>query len=296
MMKLSRISACIIAATVTICLSGDALAAGKLFTNTTGNDLWSDPANWTFDAEGTLPAGLPGPGDDAIHVMAHDLILDAGTGEATNVNHGPWGPSGKIDILAGATLQTNWNKVGTIGPSTQNNWGHIQYGFPAGVGDGEAGGLNVGGVLDTGSIGVLNNWGTQRGENLGTTVGGDGVGSGILNIYDGEIETGDIRIKSTGLVNITGGALVMAGGFDIDGNLIDPESWVAQMEGLGRLTAYGGSGTFNIENIGPLPDGPSNFDGQDFWRVTAVPEPASIVLAGIVCSATLVRRRRSCKL
>lgn len=93
-----------------------------------------------------------------------------------------------------------------------------------------------------------------------------------------------LGIHNTGLVDITGGTLVlpMDEGFVMDGML---DEYIAD----GRLTAYGGGGTVvRTYTSSPVPD----CLGGEVILVTGIPEPATIALLGLG-GLVLLRRRHS---
>lgn len=239
--------------------------ADNNWTGTTGDGLWTTAGNWSL---GVVPA--PGQGNMFLNnqTFGSGITLN-GTASFNGDVFGPeWGMS--LNIAGGSftSLGFVFAPVGAVAnPSIIN--------------------VSSGGYLEVGELLVGDNWwfNTAPGVNLNITgnstvkargwtwIGGKiNLGSGTLDIG------GNVNLNASGQnnahVDIGAGTWIVRGG-DISANVA---TWIAN----GQLTAYGGSGTINVDTV-TLPGG---------TIITAVPEPTALALVGVTGLLAGIARRR----
>lgn len=223
-----------------------------------------DAANWDMDWTGSPGATPPTITDDAgIDEWAADAWINSGDAAvANNLQVGIWEdrwgpPTLNID---GGTLDVTWNLE--LGIEGYNDWG-------AG---GNSGNYGYGIVNQTGGYATVD----------GLTVGDEGVGEYYLLggtiqaewLWMGtptEVQDADGSFDFGGLdnvMNITGGKLLLAG----DISSLDS-----------RVVAYGGGGSLVFEYEADL---------AGYTTITAIPEPATMLLLGLGSTITLLRKRK----
>ncbi len=198
-------------------------ASAQIMWTDNGNDhLWSTVANWSPQ---TLPTSLDAASIDSPE-DTHCEITDAITAECETLRVGNSSFTANLDIIGGS-LSAAGAYVGV-----DNATGH--------------GILNIsGGLFSTGSlqvgwrgIGTVNMTGgtIELTDNLvvpGLT------GTGTVNLNGGTINASELRLTSdSGLLDITRGTLVLEG---------DDTEIIQTNIDNGRLTAYEGQGTLNVD-------------------------------------------------
>lgn len=255
--------------------TGFSLGAPIEWTNASGDQLWSNPANWSGgypDAWGEvcgIDAGLPGPIVDTSVSMGCPGIMGLNIGDSGN-------GMGALTMVDGVI------DVGTHGTSTYGGVGWVVIGFGDATNPNSHGVLNMqGGSLTCrwdlmvaahgGGDGTINmTGGTIWAHRLYVGWGG---GIGQINLDNGIIafpyvtdEWGNgtaINIYPTGNIDIEGGQIHIVGDF------------TAQIQSLidtGSITGYDNTEVVRV-NYNDLISGVT--------VVYAVPEPASMILLGL---------------
>ncbi len=225
-------------------------------------NLWSDAANWT-----ATPTG----GDDVVvgRDHANGALVNAGTAAAGNWIHiSSSETGGSLLTVEGGTVTCDHFIVG-------ENWDLAQQGTLNMTGGTISANLLMigGGTSGTNGAGTVNVSGGTINLGWMLALGGGyngvtGNGSGTLNITGGTVNAlggGSLVMSDNGTVNIAGGTLVLAGE-------------VTDVTVYGNVIANGGTGSFAYD-----------FDGSN-TAITAVPEPATVVLLGL--AGVLLRKRK----
>ena len=203
---------------------GSAFAADVQWDNSGGDRLWRTATNWdlnrvptTADKAAIRNAAVLGP-----------IIDSSTTAQAAYVVIGDWSSSSDtLDITGGSLTVSGWF---VIGYSTANN-----------------GTLTMsGGVINAGSTFYVGNSGKGTINITGGTIniaGAFGIaqlagGSGDVFLDGGTISCASFSMTSTGAMDITSGTLKVNG---------DATSAINSYISSGWITAYGGSGTLNVD-------------------------------------------------
>ena len=248
---------------VVLFITNMSMAQWLWWTNDMGNQQWTDTGNWT---------AYPTASDDVVIGTDYGTgpILSAGeTGSGLWIHLTETTAAGSLLTIDGGEL--NCSDHFLIG----ENWGADQKGSLL-VNSGTVNTvlLMVGGGTDgnngTGYVEILDgsiniSWMLAIGGGYnGVTGGGAGhvqLDGGVINAIGG----GGLIMSDHGSLDITGGTLVLAGE-------------ITDLTALGNVTAYNGSGSFLYD-----------FDGTN-TTITAIPEPASLVLIGL--GFVLLRKTR----
>ncbi|MGC3961180.1 MAG: PEP-CTERM sorting domain-containing protein [Verrucomicrobiota bacterium] len=247
-----------------VSLATSALADNN-WTGTTGDGLWTTAGNWSM---GVVPA--PGQGNMFINnqTFGSSITLNSTASFNGDVFGPEWGMT--LNVAGGSftSLGFVFAPIGAVAtPSTVN--------------------VSSGGYLEVGELLVGDNWwfNTTPGVNLNITGnstvkarGWTWIG-GKINLSSGTLDIGgNVNLNASGQnnahVDIGAGTWIVRGG-NISANVA---TWIAN----GQLTAYGGSGTINVDTV-TLPGG---------TIITAVPEPTSLTLVGVAGLLVGIARRR----
>jgi hypothetical protein len=221
----------IISAFLLLFAAVNASAVDRDWTNTEGDRLWRNPANWSG---GEVPTSA-----DKAAIRNQAIvgpIIDSDTTAAANfVVLGDWQSSSDTVTMTGGSLITaNWFSIGYY---IQNNGtftisdGTVNIGTYMYVGNGGTGTVTISGgsITVNGLLSVAH----QEGS------------TGKINLNGGTISAGTLNINSGGKISITTGTLI------VDGNQITS---VSSYEASGLLTAYNGGGhliyDYNTANPG----------------------------------------------
>lgn len=244
--------------------------------------LWTTASNWWTNAPGGMPAG--GPNGDFMVGFNHPNLVVCTLDAAVSINQLKLaeGGVGHLRIVEGGSLTTapdQWSGVGFgsggIGTlevdggsfATQGAGGHLWIGGDAGAGA-------VGTIILTGGGTITIGLGSEHAQfGLGWN-GGTGyarIDDGLLWIANWE-NTRSITAGSN--MDITGGT-VRIRGYRLDS--------IYEMVGDGRITGYGYA---DLEHV------LVNWDAQQEETViTAIPEPAAMVLFGLGGLCMLRKRK-----
>ncbi|MDD5134062.1 MAG: fibronectin type III domain-containing protein, partial [Phycisphaerae bacterium] len=203
---------------------GSAFAADIQWDNSGGDRLWRTATNWdlnqvptTADKAAIRNAAVQGP-----------IIDSSTTAQAAQVVVGDWSSSSDtLDITGGSLTATSWF---VLGYSASNNGtltmsgGTINAASTLDVGNSGTGTINMTG----GTINVSSRFG------IALLAGSNGD----VFLDGGVISCGSLSISSAGAMDITGGTLIVNG---------DATSTINGYISGGLITAYGGSGTLNVD-------------------------------------------------
>ena len=259
--------------------------ATATWTGAAGDNLWSDPDNWSGDH-------VPGPGDGAVVIntagtstIVYDAtagatsipILDLGANDTLSINGGSLAieqsatVNGNLEVNAG-TLSIGGNIVGT---GTLANSGTLNA-------NGGANTINIGvpfdnqnGTIDveSGTLAFSNSAGTSTGGsfqaaqgatlslgNIGTLTGAySGTGSGSVSLSSGAIQigaAGAVFNFPAGMLSWSGGTIGGSGALNNSGTLVAAGSLNlnASLSNSGTFNWSGGtiSGTGSLSNSGTV--------------------------------------------
>ncbi len=222
----TRIVLCVV---IVLCLAGVLHAATTQWAPVSGDNLWSNPDNWS--------AGLPTENDKAQFNQEAECIVDFDGAVAKNIDLG----GGPIKIVAGGVL-------------THYDW------FIAGYGEGDVG--ELAGYIEVHDGGVLNSmrrlYMGRLGEGHLTVYEG-----GTVNILDQNLHVAQ-NAAGTGSLTLEGGTVNILEGSDADGlqstgdasidfrggavilrNTTENQDYLAGAIG-GVIQAYGGDGRIEV--------------------------------------------------
>jgi len=232
-----------------------------------GTSNWNDALNWDSD---TVPTAGEGAIIGASSLGTQEPTIGTGVaavgssvllGDPFGIEPNPSGPftltvSGSGSLTVGGDMQ-----VGLGGSSAildVSGTASITVGASLIVGNSTAGTVNQTGGTVTSTNPIY------------LPIGGSDPA--LYNLYGGLLIAPAISIGGPGILDITGGTMLLAG---------DHVGTMDFFIGLGRLTAYGGAGTivrdFNVTNPGVT-------------TVTAIPEPATLALLSL--GGMLLRKKR----
>jgi PEP-CTERM motif-containing protein len=236
------------------------------WTNDGGDQNWVNASNWT-----AYPTG----GDDVV------IGTDAATGpilHTYDTGYANWLHVCDNATPAGSKLTIDGGTLNVADHAFIGQWGTDQKGTIE-VNSGTMNttllmcGGDTSGAQGDGTL--LMNGGTVNISWLLAVAGGyngdDGAGIGHIQLDGGLIDVtggGGLVMSSSGSVDFTGGTLILNGE-------------ITDMSGYGNVTAYAGAGSFVYDYDG----------GADRTTITAIPEPATLVLIGL--GAVLFRRKRA---
>jgi len=212
---------CLASFIVVLSLVGNVQAAEVDWTDSTGDHLWSTPANWTND---TLPTSADDtrirmvPGPTVANEGAISNIIRVGSGNSTGdltIDGGTLTTTGSLWIANdGGSTGTVYMISGTINASSLN------------VARRGLGTLNM-----TGGTIIANNF----------RIGQTSTATGHVNLHGGIITANNFVMRdgsSVGTMDVKAGTML------IDGNAV---STVQGFIDNGWITAYGGDGTLHLD-------------------------------------------------
>jgi glycoprotein endo-alpha-1,2-mannosidase len=221
---IKKIYGCLISVALLLCAAINTYAADKDWTNGAGDRLWRTAGNWS--------GGIPTINDKAgirNNFAVNGPIIDSGTvAEANQIVLGDWSStSDSLEITGGTLTVKEWFISGYYG----SNSGTITI---------SSGTVNVGGNFFVGhnGTGTLNMTGGTI--TVGSTFGiAQQVGGmGDVRLEGGTISCGSLNMTSGGAMDITTGTLIVNGDSVMKINGYISSGWI---------TAYGGSGTVNVD-------------------------------------------------
>ncbi len=235
MFSMLRKMICLVSFVLVLSLVGDVQAANVTWTDTTGDHLWSTPANWDSGAVPTLADRaqintLPGP-----IIMNEDAV-------AYTMGVGFWGDGSDGGLTVnGGTLTTASNFRIGWGPNTHgtlNMNGGTMTNHDVYVGSEGSGVLNMNG----GTIIARYDFHIPK-----TTV--SGLGTGHVNLDGGIITAGNFAMRGNagviGTMDVTSGTLIIDGNdLSLVQGYID-NGWITAYAGRGG--GIGGGGTLNLD-------------------------------------------------
>ena len=223
-MCMNKKCVCLISILLLLGIVGNASAVDRNWTNGNGNRAWGTAANWSGSV-------IPTSADKA--AIRNSAILGPIIGTGTNavasqVVIGDWSSTSDTLDMTGGTLTTgSWV---TLGYSAGNNGtftisgGTVNFGSTLYVGNSGTGTINMtGGTITVAST-------------LGIAQQTGGVGD--VNLHGGTISCGSFSMTSGGAMDITSGTLIVNG---------DATSTINGYISSGWITAYGGTGTLNVD-------------------------------------------------
>ena len=227
-----------------------------------GSQAWGDPDNWTGGA-------VPGTGDKVVYNVpdAADCQV-SGSFSGMQIVQGDNGPGGTLSILSGGVISTNpnqWTAIGynDLAHTIVDAGGSFTFGQHAWIGFG------------TGSNGTLDVSGYVRVNGM-LGLGWNG-GDGYVNVNDGGVldlhqlhGDGSSSVKQNSLLSINGTGKILLPG--------DVTSMIADYAANGLIAGNGIIGNVQVDVV------------DDSSIVTAVPEPATMLLLGL--GGLLIRKRK----
>jgi len=219
---------CSIFAVLLLGMAGSAPAVDTDWNNNGGDRLWSNPANWALgvpaaaDKAAIRAGAIPGPIIDSdTSAVADSVVLGdwSSVGDTLDITGGSLTTGGWFIISYNATNDATFNVSGgavTVGS-------HMDVGFQG------TGHMN----MTAGSITVNGAFG------LGTT-----GGSGEVFLDGGTISCASLTMTSGSWLDITDGTLIVDG---------DARATISSYVSSGWITAYGGSGSLNLDYNGANP-------------------------------------------
>ncbi len=224
---MSKKCICLISLVFLLSMTVGAFAADVQWDNSGGDRLWRTATNWDLNR-------LPTSTDKAAIRNASVLgpIIDSSTtAVAAQVVLGDWSSTyDTLDMTGGSLTTTSWFVIG-YGPTTNHGIFNIS-----------------GGTVNCPSTLYVGNTGTSIGTldmtggaiNVVTTFGIAQVAGSTGTVYldGGTITCGALNMTTNGRLDITAGTLIVNG---------DVTTLINTYRSNGWLTAYGGSGTWNID-------------------------------------------------
>lgn len=265
---------CLISFVMVLGMTGNALADTAHWRGTSDQD-WGNADNWWM--EGADSTGVPTSADEVkiyspFGEPPSDPVISGIAAVGSNI------AVGSVEPEAGNVLTMN---SGTL---TTNDWLILGY-LPGSDGtlDMNGGDVTLGTHLYAGFYGngTLNMTGGTIDAAMALMVGGLAGSTGHLQLDGGTIQA--LYLAMNGVNGAAG-----SGTIDITGGTLELEAYrVPELEPLiadGSLTAYGGAGSFVF-------DWDPDWGTYGLTTVTAVPEPATMMLLGL--GGLLIRRRRA---
>ncbi len=245
------------------------ISAADIYWWTGDSGRWDVAGSWVEMDSGNYNTKVPDAADEARIDSSYNpvvLIDSAITAEVQGLTVG-------FDYNGGATLDVTGGSL-TVGRGRDDFWGFS-------VGNGKPGVVNISGgsVLCQWSNMFIGNWATGElnmtggllnvNQQLNVSNNSTGGSAGVVHLDGGEIWAGALEVGNNGVIDITDGVLKIWGD-----HLALIDSYIAS----NKIIALGGTGMVESELSG------------DWTVVTAVPEPASLVL--LLGSSVLMLRKR----
>lgn len=251
---------------VTACLLGFAIATGSAsadilrFANSTGDELWSNPANWINETNPEEP-GVPDSTDEvrignaAVKLTTEVTISNLKAGDAGAGVEVASGESATVLIDGGELLATGadgFNSAGYKMPGTLiiQNGGSASFGSYFMVGHKKTQGGSV--IIHKGTLRVaskyVHNMYYEETDllNTRTTINPGGL-----------LEVGDLKLNA-GLINLAGGTLIIR-----RLATVEVEEWVK----AGLIIAMNGAAGWTIQ---------ATFDPSTGWTTVVAVPPATV--------------------
>ncbi len=218
---------CLISLVFLLGMVGNVSAVDRNWTNGNGDRLWSTAANWSGST-------IPTIADKAAirnSAISGPIINSSTTAVANQIVVGDWSSTRDTLDMTGGILTTSGTSCWVVlGYGAANNGIFTMSAGTANFGNNFYVGLSGKGLLQMtgGTIAVGLTFGIA--QNTGSIAD--------VNLYGGTITCGTFNMTSGGAMDITAGTLIVNGDATTLVNTYITNSWI---------TAYGGSGTVNID-------------------------------------------------